>query len=91
VPDTFSLAGSDPLLVDGKTHLGALRELLNVSQLEVHATPGNGETTLKITVAKALGQKCERCWHWEEDVGAEPKHPTLCGRCVEAVRQAGVT
>jgi len=83
-----TITGSDPLLVDGKTHLGALRELLNVSQLEVHATPGNGETTLSITVSKALGQKCERCWHWEEDVGSAKEHPTLCGRCVEAVATA---
>jgi len=79
------LTGSNPLLVDAKTHLAALREILNVSQLEVHLTPGNGEPTLEIVVSKALGQKCERCWHWEEDVGEEPKHSTICGRCVEAV------
>jgi isoleucyl-tRNA synthetase len=80
-----TLTGSDPLLVDAKTHLAALRELLNVSQLEVHAAPSSGEPTLEIVVSKALGQKCERCWHWEEDVGAVKEHPTICGRCVEAV------
>jgi isoleucyl-tRNA synthetase len=83
-----TLSGSSPLLVDAKAHLGALRELLNVSQLEVHVTPGNGEPTLDVSVSRALGHKCERCWHWEEDVGEEPKHPTLCGRCVEAVSGA---
>jgi len=61
--------------------------LLNVSQLEVHVTPGNGEPTLNVAVSKAAGQKCERCWHWEEDVGSAKDHPTLCGRCVEAVAQ----
>jgi isoleucyl-tRNA synthetase len=81
----IALTGSNPLLVDAKAHLAALREILNVSQLEVHLTPGNGEPTLDIVVSKALGQKCERCWHWEEDVGEEPKHPTICGRCVEAI------
>jgi isoleucyl-tRNA synthetase len=25
--------------------------------------------------------KCERCWHWREDVGHDPAHPCLCGRC----------
>ncbi len=80
-----TLTGSNPLLIDAKTHLAALRELLNVSQLEAHVTPGNGEPTLDIVVGKALGQKCERCWHCEEDVGVAKKHPTLCGRCVEAV------
>jgi isoleucyl-tRNA synthetase len=25
--------------------------------------------------------KCERCWHYRDDVGANPAHPTICGRC----------
>jgi isoleucyl-tRNA synthetase len=81
-----TISGSNPLLVDGKTHLEALRELLNVSQLEIHLGTANGEATLEIVVSKAAGQKCERCWHWEEDVGDDSEHPTICGRCVEAVR-----
>ena len=80
-----ALTGSNPLLVDAKTHLAAFRELLNVSQLEVHVMPANGEPTLAVMVSKALGQKCERCWHWEEDVGENPAHPTICRRCVEAI------
>jgi isoleucyl-tRNA synthetase len=59
-----------------------LRELLNVSQLTVepHAA---GETDA--VIAKADGQKCERCWHWETDIGQSEKYPTLCGRCVLAL------
>jgi len=38
-------------------------------------------------VAHADGQKCERCWHWETDVGSNPEHPTICARCVAAVKQ----
>jgi isoleucyl-tRNA synthetase len=59
-----------------------LRELLNVSQLTVepHA---EGETDA--VIAKADGQKCERCWHWETDIGTSSKYPTLCGRCVAAL------
>jgi isoleucyl-tRNA synthetase len=82
-----TITGSNPMLVDGKTHLEALRELLNVSQLEVHVATGNGEPTLSILVTKALGQKCERCWHWEEDVGSVKEHPTICGRCAAAVQE----
>lgn len=26
--------------------------------------------------------KCERCWHYRADVGCDPDHPTLCGRCI---------
>jgi isoleucyl-tRNA synthetase len=80
-----------------------LRELLNVSQfvseaksagvleidlssVDVHSRkPSFPELT--VTVSKADGQKCERCWHWETDVGKNPEHPTICGRCVEAVLQ----
>jgi isoleucyl-tRNA synthetase len=36
-----------------------------------------------VEVAPAPGKKCERCWHVREDVGANPEHPDLCGRCVE--------
>jgi isoleucyl-tRNA synthetase len=84
-----TLTGSDPMLIEGKAHGEALRELLNVSQLEVHVEPANGEPTLNVVVAKAAGQKCERCWHWEEDVGSVAEHPTICGRCVEAVSKTG--
>ena len=40
-----------------------------------------------VSVTKADGQKCERCWHWETDVGSNPEHPTICARCVAAVRK----
>ena len=33
------------------------------------------------------GKKCVRCWRWSEDVGADQKHPELCGRCVEVIQQ----
>jgi isoleucyl-tRNA synthetase len=74
--------GSGPLALDAKLHLDALRELLNVSQVQL--ANGGGETVFA-TVAKADGQKCERCWHWETDVGTNTAHPTLCSRCADAV------
>jgi isoleucyl-tRNA synthetase len=58
-----------------------LRELLNVSELKINV----GNTSSR-SVSKADGQKCERCWHWEMDVGKVPEHPTICGRCVAAVK-----
>jgi isoleucyl-tRNA synthetase len=33
----------------------------------------------------ADGTKCERCWRVLPEVGNNPKHPTLCIRCCEAV------
>jgi isoleucyl-tRNA synthetase len=60
-----------------------LRELLNVSavQFRSHDKP------TEVMVFKADGQKCERCWHWETDIGQNAEHPTICGRCIEAVKQ----
>jgi isoleucyl-tRNA synthetase len=75
--------GSAPALATANAHLDALRELLNVSQLEIK--PG-GETPVTVAVSKAAGEKCERCWHWETDVGSHAGHPTICARCVKAVQ-----
>jgi isoleucyl-tRNA synthetase len=38
-----------------------------------------------VKILHADGQKCERCWHWEMDIGQNSEHPTICGRCVGAV------
>ncbi len=64
----------------------ALRELLNVSQLTV--TAGDGPAPV-VQVEHAGGTKCERCWRWEFDVGRDPGHSTLCGRCIEAIAGGG--
>jgi isoleucyl-tRNA synthetase len=33
--------------------------------------------------------KCVRCWHRRPDIGADPRHPALCLRCVENVEGPG--
>ena len=35
-----------------------------------------------IVVTPSSHPKCERCWHWRADVGADTAHPAICGRCV---------
>jgi isoleucyl-tRNA synthetase len=71
----------------------AFREILGVSHLEVMGLPTSTrhETIIdEVTVVSAATtgrKKCERCWHWETDVGQHAAHPTLCGRCVQAVTQ----
>ena len=50
------------------------------------ATEGEG---VALTVTASNHQKCERCWHYREDVGTHAEHPTLCGRCVENVSGEG--
>ena len=80
----LTVNGSGQALLDAKLHLDSLRELLNVSQISLSDT---GNQTTFAVVAKADGQKCERCWHWETDLGSHPEHPTLCGRCAQAVKE----
>jgi isoleucyl-tRNA synthetase len=82
----LTFAGSTPTLAVAQAHLESLRELLNVSQLEI--LPGS-EGAVSVAVGKAAGQKCERCWHWEPEVGSNAEHPTICGRCVDAVEESG--
>jgi isoleucyl-tRNA synthetase len=45
-----------------------------------------GPTDIRITVERSDAAKCERCWNYREAVGNDATHPTLCDRCVEAVR-----
>ncbi|WP_397536146.1 isoleucine--tRNA ligase, partial [Roseateles sp.] len=46
---------------------------------------------LTIKVSASTHQKCERCWHYREDVGANPAHPTICGRCDSNLHGGGET
>ena len=53
-----------------------------------HYTLSNGDE-LWVAVSASPHEKCVRCWHHREDVGANSEHPELCGRCVENVTGDG--
>jgi isoleucyl-tRNA synthetase len=55
-----------------------LRFVLITSRANVHQRDGE----LEIKVTPSTHEKCERCWHYRDDVGSDAAHPTLCGRCV---------
>ncbi|MEK8032965.1 isoleucine--tRNA ligase [Ideonella sp. DXS29W] len=44
---------------------------------------------LSVAVTPSTSPKCERCWHYRDDVGADAAHPTICGRCVSNLHGAG--
>ena len=85
------ILGNDPIkMAVFSTNLEMLRELLNISQLKVSPKRGDLPTvgsSTEFIFSHADGQKCERCWHWETDIGQSAEHPTICGRCIEAVKQ----
>jgi isoleucyl-tRNA synthetase len=76
-------ANSDlyPLLEEYASQLPALFIVSQVS-LESHS-----DTTLAVHVERASGVKCERCWKYTLDVGADPELPTVCAACAAAVRE----
>lgn len=77
----FTVPEADHAVVS--SHADALRELCNVSAVD--AVIGEA-LAVRVRPANTVGRvKCERCWHWETDVGSHADHPGLCGRCVEAV------
>ena len=64
----------------------ALRFVFITSQAKVEKQSGSG---LKFNVVASQHTKCDRCWHYREDVGASAEHPTICGRCVSNLFGAG--
>jgi len=59
--------------------------LFIVSQVELdNAAAGD----LGVTVERAGGQKCERCWKYTYDVGSDSRFPTICAACAKAVEES---
>jgi isoleucyl-tRNA synthetase len=70
----------------------ALPGLFIVSQVEITQQEAEGATTtglagLSVKIEKALGQKCERCWNYSEQVGKDERYPTVCERCSAALKE----
>jgi isoleucyl-tRNA synthetase len=45
--------------------------------------------TMAVSASASAAIKCERCWHYRDDVGHNAAHPTLCGRCTSNLFGAG--
>jgi isoleucyl-tRNA synthetase len=43
------------------------------------------EGELALIVTPSQEEKCVRCWHYRADVGSDPEHPEICGRCVDNI------
>ncbi|WP_028953529.1 isoleucine--tRNA ligase [Synechococcus sp. CC9616] len=86
-------AALDWLRDHGDRDVDGLRDWLLVSQLQLGGEPwaevlaSEQDDNALIEVARARGIKCERCWHYESDVGQHMEHPHLCGRCVAVLER----
>lgn len=58
-----------------------LNEIFIVSSVVVREAEGD----TAVSVSPAPGERCERCWRYDETVGRFQEHPTLCSRCVAVV------
>ncbi|NOT67899.1 MAG: isoleucine--tRNA ligase [Methylophilaceae bacterium] len=63
-----------------------LRFVMITSRATLHLAASGEE---KMVATPSPHAKCERCWHYREDVGAHAEHPTICGRCVSNLFGAG--
>ncbi len=95
----ISLKADDPALSELlRKNLPELRRVFIVSQVdwmdsaregseevEGRSASSSAPFKLSISVEKADGQKCERCWNYSLHVGKSLEHPTLCERCLEAI------
>jgi len=75
-----------------KHYLAVLPALFIVSQVDF-INAGTGEYRseavpgLEVTVQRADGKKCERCWNFSTHVGENTRYPTICERCSEAIAE----
>ncbi|MFM9913262.1 MAG: isoleucine--tRNA ligase [Methylophilaceae bacterium] len=58
-----------------------LRFVMIVSDVKLVQTASDAEQ--KILVSASQQQKCERCWHYRADVGADAAHAAVCQRCAD--------
>ena len=66
-----------------------LRFVLLTSAARVHPGGAAGDDDAAVEVTPSGHAKCERCWHYRADVGADAAHPLLCARCVSNLHGAG--
>jgi len=69
-----------------KPFFADLSTLYMVSSVEVEQWD---EEEVSVTVRKAEGEKCPRCWQIRTDIGTDAEYPDLCARCAAAVRAIG--
>jgi isoleucyl-tRNA synthetase len=83
-PGLMGLLKEEATAIEEAFIVSALRV---VDRIEGKAVYESGAIAgLRVAVEKAPGAKCERCWHLSPRLGGDAAHPSLCERCVEALR-----
>ena len=82
-----TLTASDPLYSVLERFKNDLRYVFIVSAVELRSGGGNGNTPVTVQVARAQGQKCQRCWNYSTRVGEDTHYPTVCERCSAVLKE----
>jgi isoleucyl-tRNA synthetase len=87
-----SLQAEVDLTLNAEDHtlLSSLKEDLKfvmiTSSIQLHLG-----SALKVSPKTSSHLKCERCWHYQQDVGSHAEHPGLCARCFSNLFSSGET
>jgi isoleucyl-tRNA synthetase len=86
------LGGNPELRAKLNNHLTQLPGLFIVSQVDF-LTAGASDyhselvPSLEVSIHKADGSKCDRCWNYSTHVGENSRYPTICERCSAALAE----
>jgi isoleucyl-tRNA synthetase len=76
---------SGPVAALLERHQAELPTLFIVSDVELRVGATTGPDAVTVSVEKASGSKCDRCWRIVPGVSTEPERAGLCPRCVDAL------
>jgi isoleucyl-tRNA synthetase len=82
---TIDASGPIGVLLD--QHRAYLPMLFIVSEVALAVGAGDDADRLSVSIEKASGVRCDRCWRYVPSTRTEPDWAGLCDRCVEALAE----
>jgi isoleucyl-tRNA synthetase len=82
-----TLTASGPIARLLEQHRRYLPMLFIVSDVTLQVGAPDGADTIGVSVEKAGGVKCERCWRYVPQTRTEPDWAGICDRCVDALAE----
>ena len=84
--DVVSYQADSPVVIHAALNGSVFVEQFNTDLLQNEDPIGYA-----VSISISPFKKCDRCWHYCEDIGSHAEHPTICGRCVNNLEGAGET
>jgi len=60
-----------------------LADLFIVGEVSLSSEAG----VTQVSIARAAGEKCPRCWNIRTDIGSNAAHPEVCARCAKVLER----